>query len=92
MKFGADLRAVQKNYYQAPGGGTFSFDNLITSQNALSPGSSGNGLTSLLLGFGSSGNALSFALPWQSLNYQGYFAQDTCPMPGSRSHPTSRWI
>jgi hypothetical protein len=77
LKFGADIRDLQNNYYQAPGGGTFSFDNLITSQNALSPGASGNGLASLLLGFGSSGNALSFALPWQSLNYQGYFAQDT---------------
>jgi len=77
LKFGADWRDLQNNYYQAPGGGTFSFDNLITSQNALSPGASGNGMASLLLGYGSSGNALSFALPWQSLNYQGYFAQDT---------------
>jgi len=31
----------------------------------------------MLLGYGSTGSALSFALPWQSLNYQGYFAQDT---------------
>jgi len=77
LKFGADWRDLQNNYYQAPGGGTFSFDNLITSQNALSPGASGNGLASLLLGYGSSGNVLSFALPWQSLNYQAYFAQDT---------------
>jgi hypothetical protein len=77
LKFGADWRDLQNNYYQAPGGGTFSFDNLITSQNALSPGASGNGLASLLLGYGASGNVLSFALPWQSLNYQAYFAQDT---------------
>ncbi len=77
LKFGADFRDLQNDYYQAPGGGTFSFDNLITSQNALSPGASGNGLASALLGYGSSGNALSFGLPWQSLNYQGYFAQDT---------------
>jgi hypothetical protein len=77
LKFGADWRDLQNNYYQAPGGGTFTFDNLITSQNALSPGASGNGLASLLLGYGASGNVLSFALPWQSLNYQGYFGQDT---------------
>ena len=77
LKFGADLRDLQNNYYQAPGGGAFSFDNLATSQNALSPGASGNGLASLLLGYGSTGTALSFALPWQSLNYQAYFAQDT---------------
>ena len=77
FKFGADWRDMQNNYYQASGGGTFSFDNLFTSQNALSAGASGNGLASLLLGYGASGNVLSFALPWQSLNYQGYFAQDT---------------
>ena len=77
LKFGADWRDMQNNYYQAPGGGAFTFDNLITSQNALSPGASGNGLASLLLGYGASGSALSFALPWQSLDYQGYFGQDT---------------
>ena len=77
LKFGADLRDLQNNYYQATAGGTFAFDNLFTSQNALSPGASGNGLASMLLGYGSSGSVLAFALPWQSLNYQGYFAQDT---------------
>jgi len=77
FKFGADFRDLQNNYYQATGGGTFNFDNLSTSQNALSPGASGNGLASMLLGYGASGSELSFALPWQSLNYQGYFAQDT---------------
>ena len=55
LKFGADCRDLQNNYYQAPGGGTFTFDNLITSQNALSPGASGNGLASILLGYGSGG-------------------------------------
>jgi outer membrane receptor protein involved in Fe transport len=34
-------------------------------------------LASLLPGYGASGSALSFALPWQSLSYQTYFAQDT---------------
>jgi len=77
LKFGADWRDMQNNYYQAPGGGAFNFDNLFTSQNALSAGASGNGLASLLLGYGSSGSVLSFALPWQSLNYQAYFGQDT---------------
>ena len=76
-KFGADLRDMQNNYYQAPGGGAYTFDNLLTSQNALSPGASGNGLASMLLGYGASGTQLAFALPWQSLNYQAYFAQDT---------------
>jgi hypothetical protein len=76
-KFGADFRDMQNNYYQASGGGAFTFDNLATSQNALNSGASGNGLASMLLGYGASGTEFSFALPWQSLNYQGYFAQDT---------------
>jgi hypothetical protein len=77
FKVGADLRDLQNNYYQATAGGTFTFDNLFTSQNALSAGASGNGLASMLLGYGASGNELSFGLPYQSLSYQGYFAQDT---------------
>jgi hypothetical protein len=77
FKFGADLRDLQNDYYQATAGGTFSFDNLFTAQNALSSGATGNGLASMLLGYGASGNVLAFGLPWQSLNYQGYFAQDT---------------
>ncbi|HXJ43088.1 MAG TPA: TonB-dependent receptor, partial [Bryobacteraceae bacterium] len=77
FKFGADFRDMQNNYYQAPGGGSMTFNNLFTSQNALSAGASGNGLASMMLGYGNAGTALSFALPWQSLNYQGYFAQDT---------------
>jgi Carboxypeptidase regulatory-like domain/TonB dependent receptor len=77
LKFGADWRDMQNNYYQATAGGTFAFDNLFTSQNALSSGASGNALASMLLGYGSSGNETAFGLPWQSLTYQGYFAQDT---------------
>jgi len=77
FKFGADFRDFQSNYYQAPGGGTFSFTNNFTAQQGPSPGASGNGLASALLGLGNSGSVLSFALPWQSVNYQGYFAQDT---------------
>ncbi|HVW85805.1 MAG TPA: TonB-dependent receptor, partial [Bryobacteraceae bacterium] len=77
LKFGADWRDMQNDYYQATGGGTFTFDNLFTSQNALSAGATGNAFASLLLGYGASGNELSFGLPWQSLNYQGYYAQDT---------------
>jgi hypothetical protein len=77
LKFGADIRNLQNNYYQTTGGGQFSFDNLFTSQNALSAGASGNGLASMLLGLGSGGSVQAFGLPWQSLSYQGYFAQDT---------------
>jgi hypothetical protein len=68
FKVGADLRDMQNNYYQATAGGTFNFDNLFTSQNALSAGASGNGLASMLLGLGAGGSELSFGLPYQSLS------------------------
>lgn len=77
FKFGADWRDMQNTYYQTFDGGSFTFSNLITSQNALSPGASGNGLASALLGFGASGSVSAFARPYESLVYQGYYAQDT---------------
>jgi hypothetical protein len=77
FKFGADWRAMQNTYYQTFDGGSFSFSNTLTSQNGLNPGASGNGLASMLLGFGSSGSETAFSVPWESLHYQGYYAQDT---------------
>jgi len=76
FKFGADFRDLQNNYYQATAGGTFTFSSNFTAANGSST-ATGNALASMLLGLGSSGNVLAFGLPWQSLNYQGYFAQDT---------------
>jgi hypothetical protein len=77
FKFGADWRDMQNTYYQTFDGGTFTFSNLITSQNALNPGATGNGLASMLLGYGSSGSVSAFARPYESLRYQGYYVQDT---------------
>ncbi len=77
LKFGADWRDMQDTYYQTFDGGSFSFTNLFTAQNALSPGASGNGLASMLLGLGASGSETAFSVPWESLHYQGYYAQDT---------------
>ena len=68
---------MQNTYYQTFDGGSFSFTNTITAQNGLNPGASGNGLASMLLGFGSSGSETAFSVPWESLHYQGYYAQDT---------------
>ena len=76
-KFGADFRNFQNNYYQVAPGGAFAFDNLFTSQNATNPGRTGNAMASFLLGLGASGNMLVMGLPYQSLSYQGYYAQDT---------------
>ena len=77
FKFGADFRNMQNNYYQESPGGEFRFTNNFTAQSGLNPGASGNGLASMLLGYGSSGTVAAFALPWQTLGYQAYFAQDT---------------
>ncbi len=77
FKFGADIRNMQNNYYQTTAGGNFAFTNNFTAQNGVSPGASGSGLASMLLGYGNSGSVAAFALPWQSLSYQGYYAQDT---------------
>jgi hypothetical protein len=51
VKFGAEIHKNELNYFQnnSPGG-TYSFDNLFTSQNALNSGASGSGLASLELG------------------------------------------
>ncbi len=77
FKFGADWRDMQNTYYQTFDGGSFTFSNVITSQNALNPGASGNGLASMLLGYGTSGSVSAFARPYESLRYQGYYVQDT---------------
>ena len=50
FKFGADWRNMQNTYYQTFDGGSFTFSNVITAQNALNAGASGNGLASMLLG------------------------------------------
>ena len=68
---------MQNSYYQTFDGGSFNFDNLITSQNALNPGATGNGFASFLLGYGSGGSEIAFTNPWESMHYQGYLFQDT---------------
>ena len=51
---------MQNAYYQTFDGGSFTFSNLLTSLNGLNPGASGNGLASMLLGFGSGGHPDGF--------------------------------
>jgi len=76
-KFGADLRRMDIAYFQLDAGGTYTFDNLFTSRNALNPGSTGNGIASLLLGLPATGNVVSAGWPAGGMRYQGYFANDT---------------
>jgi hypothetical protein len=78
FKFGSELRKNELNYFQnnSPGG-VLSFDNLFTSQNALSSGATGNGLASLELGLAASGTLQTSLFTFATLHYEGFFAADT---------------
>ncbi len=77
LKMGADLRRLDLNYYQdnSPGG-SFSFSNLFTSQNARSPGATGDGFASFLLGLPASGTTQSSLFTAAGMRYQGYYFND----------------
>ena len=80
LKMGADVRRMDFNYYQDNNaGGTFSFNNLSTSQNAMSPGATGDGFASFLLGFAApSGSDVQTSLfTAAGLHYQGYYVNDS---------------
>ncbi|MBV8810799.1 MAG: hypothetical protein JO033_19195 [Acidobacteriaceae bacterium] len=78
-KFGAEVHKNELNYFQnnSPGG-TYSFDNLITSRNALNSGATGSGLASFELGLPNNSSLLqTSSFTFATLYYQGYFATDT---------------
>jgi Carboxypeptidase regulatory-like domain len=81
FKAGIDLRRMEMDYFQnnSPGG-VFTFDNVFTSANAASPGTTGNGLASFELGYvsNSTSQTVQVAPPtFQTVYYQGYFGMDT---------------
>lgn len=87
FKAGVDLRRLEMNYFQnnSPGG-MFTFDNVFTGANAAKPGSTGNPIASFELGYVAASNSQSVtsqqtvqtaAPTYQTMYYQGYFAQDT---------------
>jgi hypothetical protein len=79
VKFGAEIHKNELNYFQnnSPGG-TYQFDNLITSQNALSSGATGSGLASFELGLPNNNSLLqTSSFTFATLYYQGYFITDT---------------
>jgi hypothetical protein len=79
LKFGAEIHKNELNYFQnnSPGG-TYSFDNLFTSQNALNSGATGSGLASMELGLPNNNSTLQTSLfTFATLYYQGYFISDT---------------
>jgi hypothetical protein len=78
LKMGADVRRMDFNYYQDNNaGGTFSFSNLFTSQNATSAGATGDPFASFLLGLPASGNVQTSLFTAAGLHYQGYYFNDT---------------
>ena len=78
FKFGSELRKNELNYFQnnSPGG-VFTFDNLFTSQNALSSGATGSGLASLELGLPATGTLQTSLFTFATLHYESLFATDT---------------
>ena len=77
LKFGGEFRRMDVNYFQnnSPGG-TYSFTNLFTASNALSPGATGGGLASFLLGDAASGTQQIAPFTAGGMHYQGYYAND----------------
>jgi hypothetical protein len=78
LKLGAELRRMEFNFAQTTtASGFFEFDNLMTSSNPFSPGNTGFGLASFLLGYGSSGSISEPALTAATQYYEGFYAGDT---------------
>ena len=69
FKFGGEIRRQTDNYIQVqPGGGSFSFSNVLTSVNPFAPGNTGNAFASYMLGYGSSGS-IPVLSPYAARNY-----------------------
>lgn len=77
MKFGGEVRRLTHNYYQQNNpSGSFNFDRLLTAANPLSPGSTGDGFASFLLGYGTGGGVTSNAFVAGQMIYRGFYAGD----------------
>jgi hypothetical protein len=88
FKFGGEFRRLQYNFGKSnQASGVFNFDNIMTSQNPASPGSTGYAFASFLLGDGATGqvpgttgspNGLQVPTKTAAqFTYQGYFVSDT---------------
>ncbi len=78
LKTGMELRNLQANFFQVNSpGGAYTFTNLFTSQNATSPGATGNSYGSFLLGNPATGTLLLPNFTASSLLYQGYYVNDS---------------
>lgn len=81
LKMGGEIRRADINYYQNnTTAGTWTFNNVFTSRNALNSGATGNSIASFLLGYPASANIQTSPFTAGSLRYQGYFINDTYQM------------
>ena len=78
FKVGANLLRGEVNYFQnnSPGG-VFQFNNTATGLDGTSPGSTGDGFASFLLGIPSGGTYQASSYTYGRSHYQAYFAEDT---------------
>jgi hypothetical protein len=79
IKFGAELRKNELNYYQNnQSGGTFAFDNLFTSPNALNSGATGSGFASFLLGLPNNNSKVQISpFTYTTVYYNAFYVSDT---------------
>jgi hypothetical protein len=78
LKFGGEARRWDWGFVQSnTAAGSFSFNNVFTSSNPLSPGNTGYAFASYFLGTPASGNLAGAARVMQQIYYQGYYLTDS---------------
>lgn len=78
LKFGGEARRWDWAFVQSnTAAGSFTFNNLFTASNPLSPGNTGYAFASYLLGTPASGSVAGAARTFQQLYYQGYYLADS---------------
>jgi hypothetical protein len=78
LKFGGEARRWDWGFVQSnTAAGSFTFNNVFTSTNPLSPGNTGYAFASYLLGTPASGSLAGAARVLQTIYYQGYYVADS---------------
>ena len=79
VKFGGEYRRMPASWGEGGGGtnGVFTFTNNFTASNPASPGNTGAGLASFLLGLGSTGSITNYNFVAQEETYAGAYVGDT---------------
>jgi hypothetical protein len=77
LKFGGETRLARWDQFAGSGAGTFTFNNLFTSQNPLSSAGSGYGMADFLLGLPTTGTASTAARTGMYEHYSGLYITDT---------------